>query len=115
MPTRQRSSWQIPASDHLRVVRSQVWEVQRRAELHGAAGPLGEIHAGLRELATAVDTLLSAEIAREAAERSKHDREALDSIQRALSAREWDSDTLSVVAEIVRRSGREIADVRDGA
>jgi len=97
------------------VVRSQVWEVQRRAELHGAAGPLGEIHAGLRDLATAVDTLLRVEIAREAAERSQHDREALDSIQRALSAREWDSDTLSAVAEIVRRSGREIADVRDGA
>lgn len=115
MPTRERSSWQIRASDHLRVVRSQVWEVQRRAELHVAAGPLGEIHAGLRDLATAVDTLLSVEIAREAAERSQHDREALDSIQRALSAREWNSGTLSAVAEIVRRSGREIAEVGDGA
>lgn len=113
MPTRRRNSWQMPSSDHLRLVRSQVWEVQRRAELHGEAGPFGEIHAGLRDLATGVDTLLGAEIAREAAEPSKDDCAALDSIQRALSGREWDSDRLSEVAEIVRRSGREIADVED--
>lgn len=39
------------------------------------------------------------------------DAAAMDAIQRTMSGREWDSDTLAEVAEIMRAAGYPIDDV----
>lgn len=44
---------------------------------------------------------------------SINNADALDMIQRELSGREWSSDTLDAIADIMRAAGYEIADVSD--
>jgi len=44
---------------------------------------------------------------------SAADSEALDDLQELMSGKEWDSDTLGEVAEIIRGSGRIIRDYSD--
>jgi hypothetical protein len=105
------SDGQMPRTLQLRVLREQVWEVERVAGLQSGGGALAEVHGALRDLAAAVAALLGAEIERTRGAEGDRDREAMDGIQAALSGREWNSDTLSEVAEIVRRTGREIAEV----
>jgi hypothetical protein len=104
------SDGQMPRTLQLRVLRQQVWEVERVAGLQ-SGGALAEVHGGLRDLAAAVAALLSAEIARTCGAAGDGDITAMDGIQAALSGRQWDSDTMSEVAEIVRRTGREVMDV----
>ena len=41
---------------------------------------------------------------------SNIDTTAMDNIHRLLDGREWDSDTIAAVAEIVQQSGRDIRD-----
>jgi hypothetical protein len=41
------------------------------------------------------------------------DREAMDYIHDILDGREWDSDTLSEVVEILRETGRDVRDLGD--
>jgi hypothetical protein len=50
-------------------------------------------------------------IERVASAARKADREALDAIATFLTGREWTADTLSYVAELIRATGRTIADV----
>jgi hypothetical protein len=51
---------------------------------------------------------LAAEKRRAARADVERDLEALNDIRLLLSGKEWDSDTLSAVAEIIRETGREI-------
>lgn len=102
----------MSSGDAWRVLRSEVWGVERDATLRAGAG--GE-QAQIALLAGAVATLIGAEIARARKERRDNDDgEALDEIARTLSGTEWDADTPSVVARIVRRTGRTIADTESG-
>jgi len=51
---------------------------------------------------------LAAEKRRAAAADVERDLTALEDIRLVLSGKEWDSDTLSAVAEIIRETGRKI-------
>lgn len=39
--------------------------------------------------------------------------EYLDRIAKLLNGQEWDSDTMSAIAEIIRESGREVKDLAE--
>jgi hypothetical protein len=98
----------LTGGDEWRVLRSQVWDVERRASL--GSGP-GEATAQIALLAGAVARLIGAEVGRSRrAQRANAEAEALDEIARALSGTQWDADTACTVAEIVRRTGRTISD-----
>jgi hypothetical protein len=116
MPTNRTSEAQLPALLHWQVARSRMHEVQHEASLGcGLGATRGGIHAALRDIADAVADLLTVEIARaRRATMGEIDRRALDEIQATLGGTEWNADTASAVAEIVRRTGRTIADVGEG-
>lgn len=67
----------------------------------------------------ALDTMTDSEVGGLARERGVpvlqasawQDRQALDAITKLLHKQQWDADTLDNVAELVRATGRTIADV----
>jgi hypothetical protein len=100
--------------DELRVLRSQIGDVERDAQRMSpfARGTVeGAVFPAVAQLAAAVSALLGAEIARAGRETTVNsEAAALNEIQTVLSGRRWDADTLCAVAEVVRRTGREIVD-----
>lgn len=106
---------EIPARLHWQIMRSRIWEVQRDADLRAGSGPMHPVFEAISALASAVDELLGAELARCAREpRMQGDGGALDRIAVLLSGREWGGGTLSEVADIVRSTGRPVGSSEGG-
>jgi hypothetical protein len=99
--TRHKASRRVPAGCTLR---GQVREVMPDGDISLARE---EFH-GLTF--AQIEHVLAGNAARDAMTALQRDRATLDAIAATLSCREWSADTLDDVADLVRRTGREILD-----